>query len=773
MHTRKSLQGISMENKILTSHSGTSESSRKRKLIAVNKQDTISASDHEYSSPKEASLRHETGLLSGRNVGENSFELFSNQSPPFIEPTIFRHRSDKGQFDGENNLPETKQTCIGYFCKAGAEKISNSSPSVLLQSFHHRGSPPSKKENDRGHAGGNIQILKQVEGAAVENFKCSFLEETGPKNGDCPPTVDIRNDLSHGSFKSYKKSKSLVRKEAPTVAKKLWEGSLQLNSSVTVLAVAFFKSGEKMPNIKWSESIEVKGKVRFEAFEKYIQDLPRSRNRGLMDQISGNPRVLCKLDIDKAYDHVISLCWKEGSSESGLAGMKKVAKGYKDGERVGFAPLSPGMDLYICPRSETIITILAKHGFFKGMAAVEDNQDSLIGCVVWRRNRANSNTVVKKPERKNCSFTEQPVNSPPDASTLRVVEDSMSHAQPAEESIPVASGTDYATLESTENYSIETKNVEPSNVQLELHNQSAIIKPLDSLGQSLEVEAPLMHNSGREKAKPSLELHRPVLSLPSEVINKVASLHDDDDLPEFDFGISPVISQTLTSNPLDAVITNMKLPSGGPWKMDGSLPTMEPTLQSLIFHQRRLENSNLAKLPVGAIQKKTPLENFVDHGKIFGFPIWEEKHTAQNIAVSTRRGRTAVPFSSSRFGEDEDDMPEWCPPEVELHKQTIPETNQSSPYSTFEVSPGPTTLLPSPSLVAIHPPFSALAFPRAYNCHNTVSARSTQPRPANGYMPRDPSSFMRLNSETLLRPTSNTFDVKFPVHPASWRGWRS
>lgn len=413
MHTPKSLQGISMENKILTPHSGTSMSSRKRKLIAVNKQDTISASNHEYVSPKEASLQHETGSLFGRNLGENSLELLSNQSPLSIESTIFRHRSDKGPFDGQNNLPETKKTCNEYFCKAGAEKISNASSSVLLQSFHHRGSLLSKtldggtltastwrpqtydmfieneehkkmpvlkscdelagvakfgpclqdgmnskskifpvrenqsldlcsssseylrplgllqhspvkydrletdlggklcsfeasqdgtscdlkksggqtsnsagvnvnsivgtgslfacveqnendmsvqnelqfrsgplglglsdnykKENDRGHGGGNIQILKQVEGSDVENFKRSFLKETGPKNGDCPPTVDIRNDLSHGSFQSYKNSKSLVRKEAPTVAKKLWEGSLQLNSSVTVLAVAFFK----------------------------------------------------------------------------------------------------------------------------------------------------------------------------------------------------------------------------------------------------------------------------------------------------------------------------------------------------------------------------------------------------------------------------------------------------------------------------------------------------------------------------------------------------
>ncbi|KAA8522982.1 hypothetical protein F0562_009405 [Nyssa sinensis] len=57
---------------------------------------------------------------------------------------------------------------------------------------------------------------------------------------------------------------------------------------------------------------------------------------------------------------VISLRWKEGSSETGLTGMKEVAKGYKKGERVGFAQLSPGIDLYICPRSDIIITILAK-----------------------------------------------------------------------------------------------------------------------------------------------------------------------------------------------------------------------------------------------------------------------------------------------------------------------------------------------------------------------------------------------------------------------------
>lgn len=43
-----------------------------------------------------------------------------------------------------------------------------------------------------------------------------------------------------------------------------------------------FCSGEKMPDVKWSESVVVKGKVKLHDFEKYIQELPRSRNKGFM-----------------------------------------------------------------------------------------------------------------------------------------------------------------------------------------------------------------------------------------------------------------------------------------------------------------------------------------------------------------------------------------------------------------------------------------------------------------------------------------------------------
>ena len=68
----------------------------------------------------------------------------------------------------------------------------------------------------------------------------NYKKEKG-RNGSCSAAVNNRHDLTHGSLKSTDRRKLLVRKVAPTFAEKLWDGSLQLNSSVNVFAVAFFK----------------------------------------------------------------------------------------------------------------------------------------------------------------------------------------------------------------------------------------------------------------------------------------------------------------------------------------------------------------------------------------------------------------------------------------------------------------------------------------------------------------------------------------------------
>ncbi|KAF3779788.1 hypothetical protein EJ110_NYTH35741 [Nymphaea thermarum] len=109
----------------------------------------------------------------------------------------------------------------------------------------------------------------------------------------------------------------------PSSQEALWDGFLQLNASLTVATVAYFKSGEHNSKINWPEHIEVKGRVRLEAFEKFIQDLPRSRHRALM---------------------VVSFCGSVRSSKAGLVGMEEVAKSYEESKRIGFAEVCPGPD---------------------------------------------------------------------------------------------------------------------------------------------------------------------------------------------------------------------------------------------------------------------------------------------------------------------------------------------------------------------------------------------------------------------------------------------
>ncbi|XP_020589843.1 uncharacterized protein LOC110031121 isoform X2 [Phalaenopsis equestris] len=234
----------------------------------------------------------------------------------------------------------------------------------------------------------NIYLGKQYE-PTIELNNRSLVERNSCVNAtsNSERLAEIGDEVSADM---YEQNKPTNRGVSPVISEKIWGGSLKLNTSTTVSAVAFFKSGEKVQDLNWPAHIEIKGKVRMQAFEKFIQELPRSRNRALM---------------------VISLCWKVGSCRSGLSGMMEVAKGYRETEKVGFAQIPPGIDLYICPRSDAIITILAKYGFFKGMAAVEEDQDSLIGCVVWRRSQPSTNYVSKDTMEKKTLLEEQPLNS--------------------------------------------------------------------------------------------------------------------------------------------------------------------------------------------------------------------------------------------------------------------------------------------------------------------------------------------------------------------------
>ncbi|CAO2841182.1 unnamed protein product [Amaranthus hypochondriacus] len=244
-------------------------------------------------------------------------------------------------------------------------------------------------------SGGNIQgcahdgkMMTLHPSSAIQNpNNLSADTDLSKQHEDSSNLESVGKSAANGEIQSVKLDDE-SKFEASAFSEKLWNGTLQLSTSVSVSVIAFFKSGEKMQDFNWSDSVEVRGKVRLEAFEKYVQDLPRSRSRGLM---------------------VMSLFWKEGSADAGNEGMKEIAKKYKDGKRVGFVKLSTDVDMYVCPYSDAVITILAKHGYFKGMTAIKDRSEPLIGCVVWKKSLNSAPTKKISGEASTADKNRTPV----------------------------------------------------------------------------------------------------------------------------------------------------------------------------------------------------------------------------------------------------------------------------------------------------------------------------------------------------------------------------
>ncbi|XP_043702006.1 death-inducer obliterator 1-like isoform X2 [Telopea speciosissima] len=143
----------------------------------------------------------------------------------------------------------------------------------------------------------------------------------------------------------------------------VWEGVLQLNSA-TVTVSGIFRSGEKTSTKEWPSLLEIKGRVRLDAFEKFLQELRMSRSRAIM---------------------VVQFCWKEGSPDSGCMSLSEVADSYVVDERVGFAEPVPGVELYFCPPHLSIVEMLGKHLSKDHTETLNSADNGLIGVVVWRK----------------------------------------------------------------------------------------------------------------------------------------------------------------------------------------------------------------------------------------------------------------------------------------------------------------------------------------------------------------------------------------------------
>ncbi|KAK2661106.1 hypothetical protein Ddye_007639 [Dipteronia dyeriana] len=181
-----------------------------------------------------------------------------------------------------------------------------------------------------------------------------------------PDNVDVTNTKPDADMKP---GKSPVKSEtAPSafasMGELVWDGQLQLNISSTVPAIGIYKSGEKTSAKVWVNFLEIKGRVRLDAFEKFLQELPMSRSRAVM---------------------IVHFVGKEALPKSELGSISEVAESYVSDERVGFAEPGPGFELYFCPPHKRTIDMLGKILPIGQLEALNAIDNGLIGVVVWRK----------------------------------------------------------------------------------------------------------------------------------------------------------------------------------------------------------------------------------------------------------------------------------------------------------------------------------------------------------------------------------------------------
>ncbi|CAN7000789.1 unnamed protein product [Brassica oleracea var. botrytis] len=133
--------------------------------------------------------------------------------------------------------------------------------------------------------------------------------------------------------KQKQEQKALNEKEMDTevdirsLVRKTHKGdALQLSVSYVISVIGILKSGEKTTAKEGPMLLEIKGRVRLDAFEKFVRELPNSRSRAFMC-------FVCKEACSKTQQETIS----------------EVVDSYSKDERVSFAEPVSVVELYLYP----------------------------------------------------------------------------------------------------------------------------------------------------------------------------------------------------------------------------------------------------------------------------------------------------------------------------------------------------------------------------------------------------------------------------------------
>ncbi|KAL0327574.1 UNVERIFIED_CONTAM: hypothetical protein Sangu_1835400 [Sesamum angustifolium] len=239
----------------------------------------------------------------------------------------------------------------------------------------------------------------------VNNSQAADQDLGSPKDTSSKKGDDVKK---HEVDMSLKSGGSPEQNALPSIASEveyIWEGILQLNISSSVTVRGLFQSGEKTPVTEWPSSLEIKGRVRLDAFEKFS---PRpsyvsnscSHEDGYSVDLDGMEEANQFL---KPYQSILQICvlqfvLKDKSSENQRADLSEAIDSYVADDRLGFAEPAAGVELYLCPPTSRIAELLNRNMPKEPrLESYNSMENGLIGVVVQDTSNVNFNTPPRAP----------------------------------------------------------------------------------------------------------------------------------------------------------------------------------------------------------------------------------------------------------------------------------------------------------------------------------------------------------------------------------------
>lgn len=324
-----------------------------------------------------------------------------------------------------------------------------------------------------------------------------------------------------------------------------------------------------------------------------------------------------------------------------------------------------------------------------------------------------------------------------------------------------------------------------------------------STGALSEVKGSLSAISGVEHSKVNWQEKNSLVSVQYNAKKSCSPTFDEDDLPEYDFGIARGISSTALSRGVGASMLDMKLLAMGNLKETGLVATSMAAVHTISAPSQSSDNITYPTYHSAPYQEKASpgvCERVSERSRNHN---WEEQCSAQGKAtavpptaafISPEVSCTSLTKNKFLYDDDDDDMPEWCPPEP--YKQTMGEANRlsmpvpqklhnSSFTNTSSVIPQPVILPPPPPRPAILPPppprptilppppprppvHSQFSYQQL---HPAVQVPNASSLPTPVPIQSSPSILSGFNADSALRPQSSS-DIR-PRYQFSGRGdWK-